>query len=216
MDFSVSRGSIDWAKLLRLLTTGGRSGAVAQACRQFAERERSHGNLAYLDHACFIHAMLTLISDVRMALKQLRLDDQLCFALYAATNAVTRSYKPKLAKIGITYPQYILLLALWQDGPRTISDIARRLKLPANGITPVIDRLEAAGLVVRCRDLEDRRVISIHLTAEGVALEDEAARAQFSVVCETQLDGAALQALRQELHAMVQRMENFQSVGGEI
>ena len=151
-----------------------------------------------------------------MLQKPLHLDDQLCFALYAATNAVTRSYKPKLAKMGITYPQYILLLVLWQDGSRTISDIARRLKLPANGITPVIDRLEAAGLVVRRRDPEDRRVISIHLTAEGVALETAAAQAQLSVVCETQLDGAALRGLRDELHALVQRMENSQSVGEEI
>ena len=157
-----------------------------------------------------------MIVDMRMTAALLRLDDQLCFALYAATNAVTRSYKPKLAKLGITYPQYILMLVLWQDGSRTISDIARRLKLPAIGITPVIDRLEAAGLVVRRRDPEDRRVVSIHLTAEGVALEHEAARAQFSVVCETQLDGAALRALRDELHAMVQRMENSQSVGEEI
>ena len=148
--------------------------------------------------------------------KSLRLDDQLCFALYAATNAVTRSYKPKLAKIGISYPQYILLLVLWQNGSLTISEIARRLKLPANGLTPVIDRLEAAGLVVRCRDPEDRRVINIHLTAEGVALEQQAARAQFSVVCETQLDAAALRSLRDELHAMVQRMEKFQTIGEEI
>ena len=157
-----------------------------------------------------------MIGDMRMTAAPLRLDDQLCFALYAATNAVTRSYKPKLAKMGITYPQYLLLLVLWQDGSRTISDIARRLKLPANGITPVIDRLENAGLVLRRRDPEDRRVISIHLTAEGVALEHEAAQAQLSVVCETQLDGAALRALRDELHAMVQRMKNSQSVGEDV
>ena len=157
--------------------------------------------------------MPIIFGDMRMPSEPLHLDDQLCFALYAATNAVTRSYKPKLAKIGITYPQYILMLVLWQDGSRTISDIARRLKLPANGITPVIDRLEQAGLVVRRRDPVDRRVISIHLTAEGVALEEQAARAQFEVVCETQLGGAALRVLRDELHAMVQRMENSQPVG---
>ena len=86
--------------------------------------------------------------------------------------------------------------------------LTRRLKLPPNGITSVIDRLEMAGLVVSRRDPEDRRVISIHLTAAGVALEHQAARAQFSVVCDTQLDAAALRALRDELQAMVQRMEN--------
>jgi DNA-binding MarR family transcriptional regulator len=146
----------------------------------------------------------------------LRLDDQLCFALYAATNAVTRSYKPKLSRLGITYPQYILMLVLWQDGTRTIGEIALRLKLPPNGITPVIDRLEKAGLVLRRRDPVDRRVIRIELTADGVALEHEAARAQFAVVCETQLEGAELRALREELLALVKRMETFQTAGEEI
>ena len=146
----------------------------------------------------------------------LRLDDQLCFALYAATNAVTRSYKPKLARLGITYPQYILMLVLWQDGTRTIGEIALRLKLPPNGITQVIDRLEKAGLVVRRRDPIDRRIIRIQLTAEGVALEDEAAQAQLSVVCETQLEAAELRSLREELLALVKRMETFQTAGEEI
>jgi len=147
-----------------------------------------------------------------MPSEQLRIDDQLCFALYAAMNAVTRSYKPKLASLGITYPQYILLMVLWQHGPSTISKVAQRLKLPPNGITPVIDRLERAGLLVRCRNPDDRRIISLHLTVEGAALEEHAARAQFSVVCETQLGAEALAALRGELHALVQRMENFGSV----
>lgn len=151
-----------------------------------------------------------------MASEQLRIDDQLCFALYAAMNALTRSYKPKLASLGITYPQYILLMVLWQDGPRTISKIAQRLKLPPNGITPVIDRLEKAGLLVRRRNPDDRRIISIHLTAEGVALEEHAARAQFSVVCETQLEAEALGELREELHALVRRMENSGPVLEEI
>ena len=206
----------DWAGFLRLWPNGDGRCAGVQGCRQFPARWRDHENLDRLDHACFNHAKHSPNGVMCMPRKPLRLDDQLCFALYAATNAVTRSYKPKLASMGITYPQYIMLLVLWQDGSRTISDIARRLKLPANGITPVIDRLEAAGLVMRRRDPDDRRVISIHLTADGVALEDLAARAQLSVVCETQLDGAALRALRDELHAMVQRMENSQSVGEVI
>jgi DNA-binding MarR family transcriptional regulator len=147
-----------------------------------------------------------------MPANQLRVDDQLCFALYAAMNAVTRSYKPKLAGMGITYPQYLLLMVLWQDGPRTIGEIALRLKLPANGITPVIDRLEKAGLLVRRRNPDDRRIISIHLTAAGVALEEHAARAQFSVVCETQLGPEALAALREDLHDLVRRIENSGSV----
>ncbi len=142
-----------------------------------------------------------------MPSQKLRLDDQLCFALYAATNTVTRAYKPKLAKFGVTYPQYLVLLVLWQDGSRTIKQIANRLKLPPNGITPLLDRLELAGFLVRQRDANDRRMIHIHLTLSGLALEEEAAQAQHSVVCETQLQSDALGALRETLRALVAAME---------
>lgn len=138
---------------------------------------------------------------------RLRLDDQLCFALYAATNAVTRAYRPKLAEIGITYPQYLVLLVLWQEGSCTISSIATQLKLLPNGITPILDRLEQAAILVRRRDPTDRRVIHICLTTKGLALEDKAVKAQDSVVCETQLEPDTFIALRQELCALVARME---------
>ena len=80
----------------------------------------------------------------------LRLDDQLCFALYSATNAVVRRYRPLLAELGITYPQYLLLLVLWQDGPCTVGGLGDRLSLPPHGLSPLLDRLEQAGLVQRC------------------------------------------------------------------
>ena len=120
-----------------------------------------------------------------VAARKLSLDDQLCFALYAATNAITRSYRPGLDLLGITYPQYLLLLCLWQDGPSTTGAIARRLALAPNAITPLVDRLERGGFVERHRDEGDRRVVHrvAHEGGElttGLGIEfqdvDEAAR----------------------------------------
>ncbi len=142
-----------------------------------------------------------------MTPKRLRLDDQLCFALYAATNAVTRAYRPRLEQIGLTYPQYLVLLVLWQDGDSTLGAIARRLGLGANAVTPLVDRLDHAGLLTRARDDEDRRLVHVALTAKGRALEADTALTQHAVECETQLEPEALAALREELMALVRRME---------
>ncbi|MEJ7702447.1 MAG: MarR family winged helix-turn-helix transcriptional regulator [Geodermatophilaceae bacterium] len=136
----------------------------------------------------------------------LRLDDQLCFALYAATNAVTRAYRPLLEQIGLTYPQYLVMLVLWQDGGHAVKEIAARLALPAHAVSPMIERLESAGLVVRRRAATDRRVVHVQLTAAGVDLEAAAARAQATVACRTQLGPLALDDLRDELHDLVERM----------
>lgn len=137
---------------------------------------------------------------------RLTLDDQLCFALYAATLSVTRAYRPRLDALGLTYPQYLLLMVLWQDGAMRLADIAARLRLPANAVTGLADGLERAGLVIRRRDSADRRVVHLHLTPEGLALERRAAEAQQQVVCETGLTPAALAALRDSLHALTETM----------
>jgi len=139
--------------------------------------------------------------------RNLRLDDQLCFALYAATNAVTRAYRPVLERVGLTYPQYLVMLVLWEDGDRTVSEIAARLALPPNALSPLLERLEDAGLVLRRRELPDRRVVHVGLTAAGAGLEAAASLAQQSVVCQTKLSPAALSDLRAELHDLVARME---------
>ncbi|MEJ7705518.1 MAG: MarR family winged helix-turn-helix transcriptional regulator [Geodermatophilaceae bacterium] len=136
----------------------------------------------------------------------LRLDDQLCFALYAATNAVTRAYRPLLEQIGLTYPQYLVMLVLWQDGAHAVHEIAARLALPAHALSPLLARLERAGLVTRRRSSSDHRVVRVRLTAVGADLEAAAGRAQRDVACQTQLDPAALAELREELHELVARM----------
>lgn len=138
----------------------------------------------------------------------LRLDDQLCFALYAATNTVVRRYRPLLSGLGLTYPQYLLMLVLWQDGARPVHEIAARLALPANGLTPLVDRLEAAGLVERRQQARDRRVLHVHLTPAGVRLEAEAARVQREVACSTRLSSAELDGLRAQLHNLLRQMDS--------
>lgn len=135
----------------------------------------------------------------------LRLDDQLCFALYAATNAVVRRYRPLLAELGLTYPQYLLLLVLWQDGSRTVGELGGRLSLPPHGLSPPLDRLEAAGLVQRRGQAHDRRVVRVHLTRQGAELEAAAAVVQRSVVCSTGLDHEELAELRDRLHELARR-----------
>ncbi|MGF1551095.1 MAG: MarR family winged helix-turn-helix transcriptional regulator [Paracoccaceae bacterium] len=139
---------------------------------------------------------------------RLRLDDQLCFALYVATNAIVRSYRPMLAEIGLTYPQYLLMLVLWQDGDRTVRQLADRLKLSPSAVTPLVDRLEAADLVRRRRDDNDRRVVHVELTERGAATEHEAAAVQRRVACNTGLDVQGLAAMRDHLHALAERLSD--------
>ena len=97
----------------------------------------------------------------------LPLDDQLCFALYSASMAVSRAYKPMLDALGLTYPQYLVLHALWEADGRTIGAIADRLALESSTITPLVKRLEAAGFVVRERSAADERRVLVRLTPKG-------------------------------------------------
>lgn len=138
---------------------------------------------------------------------KVRLDDQLCFALYAATNAVTRAYRPLLQEIGLTYPQYLVMLTLWQHGAAPVSTIGAYLSLPASAITPLADRLETSGFISRRRDEGDRRIVFIELTERGAALQAAAAKAQQEVVCRTSLEPDELDDLRDELKSLVRRME---------
>jgi DNA-binding MarR family transcriptional regulator len=134
------------------------------------------------------------------------LDDQLCFALYAATNAVVRAYRPLLADIGLTYPQYLIMLVLWQDGPSVVTHIADRLNLAPNAISPLLDRLEKQGLLTRQRDRADRRIVHVELTQEGREAHEAASMAQYDVVCRTHLAPDDLNRLREELRALADRI----------
>jgi len=102
------------------------------------------------------------------------LDAQLCFALYSASRALTRAYAPLLDPLGITYPQYLTLLVLWEADDVTVSDIGDRLYLDSGTLTPLLKRLEAEGLVRRRRSADDERVVHVQLTAKGRALKTKA------------------------------------------
>ena len=104
----------------------------------------------------------------------LRLDDQLCFPLYAAARAVQQRYRPLLAELGLTYPQYLVLMVLWEEDAQSVSALGERLMLDSGTLTPLLKRMEAAGIVARRRSAEDGRIVRAHLTAAGRALQGRA------------------------------------------
>ena len=136
----------------------------------------------------------------------LRLDDQLCFALYRATNAVTRNYRPLLGAIGLTYAQYLVMMALWERDDVALGDLATRLDLPLHGLSPVLGRLREQGLLDKQRDPDDRRTLRIRLTPRGRELEVRAARAQQQVVCRSGLSEDGLAGLRGSLRSLADQL----------
>lgn len=131
-----------------------------------------------------------------------RLDLQLCFALYKATNAITHTYRGPLAALGLTYPQYLVMLVLWEDGEQTVGGLAQRLELDASTLTPLLRRMENGGLIRRQRDPANQRSVRITLTDRGRELEAPAAAIQQRVACATRLDEPEFEQLRQRLHQL--------------
>lgn len=140
-----------------------------------------------------------------VAADNVRLDDQLCFALYAATHAITRRYRPLLEEIGLTYPQYLVMLVMWEENSVTVGRIAGRLQLDSHAVTPLVDRLEGAGLVCRSRGT-DRREVVVTATTCGRDLKERAARAQRQVACATGLAPIQLADLRRQLRALTDQL----------
>ena len=113
----------------------------------------------------------------------LALDQQLCFALYAASLAMTKAYKPLLAPLGLTYPQYLVMLVLWEGDGLGVSQLGARLALDSGTLTPLLKRLEAQALVQRLRDASDERRVRLHLTASGRALRAQAMAVPQAIAC---------------------------------
>ena len=107
--------------------------------------------------------------------KSLKLEDQLCFSIYAAQHAFNRFYKPLLGPLGLTYPQYLVLLTLWEEDGLPVHAIGERLGLDSGTLTPLLRRMEESDLLRRQRDKLDERMVRIHLTARGRRLEAKAA-----------------------------------------
>lgn len=111
-----------------------------------------------------------------MGYDQLKLENQLCFPVYAASRLITREYQPFLDRLGITYPQYLVLMILWEEDGVPVNDIAKKLILNTNTITPLLKRMEKDGIIKRKRSVEDERKVIVQLTAKGRDLQEGAAQ----------------------------------------
>ena len=137
-----------------------------------------------------------------MSVNPLRLDSQLCFSLYAASRAMTAAYTPLLAPLGVTYPQYLVMMVLWESEGASVKDIGNRLELDSGTLTPVLKKLETLKLVTRTRDEQDARVVRITLTRAGRALERKAQGVPHRLFCQFGIDLPAVARLREELTAL--------------
>jgi len=137
----------------------------------------------------------------------LKLDNQLCFAVYSASLAMTRLYKPLLEKLGLTYPQYLVLLVLWERDGLTVSELGERLSLDSGTLTPLLKRLEAGGLVVRIRDTADERRVHVSLTAAGRRLKARAAEVPGCLMAASQCSVPELVSLTQQVQALRDRIK---------
>ncbi|GAA1932067.1 MarR family winged helix-turn-helix transcriptional regulator [Nocardioides hwasunensis] len=131
--------------------------------------------------------------------------DQLCFDLYAASRAVTAAYRPVLSALGLTYPQYLVLIVLWERDDQSVSDIARELQLDHGTLTPLLKRMEARGLVERRRDRVDERLVRVRLAAEGEELRRHADRIHCDMKSLLGLDETAFAELQETLRAVTAR-----------
>jgi MarR family transcriptional regulator, organic hydroperoxide resistance regulator len=143
----------------------------------------------------------------------LQLNNQLCFALYSTSLAMTRFYKPLLEELGVTYPQYLALLVLWEQDGLTVSALGERLFLDSGTLTPLLKRLESCGLVTRVRSVEDERRVHIALTAAGRQLKTRAAKIPGCVLSATQCSLPELVALTSQMQALRQRLLAAQASG---
>jgi DNA-binding MarR family transcriptional regulator len=142
----------------------------------------------------------------------LRLDNQICFAVYSTAHAFNRVYKPLLDQLGLTYPQYLVMLVLWERDGVPLKDIGERLFLDSGTLTPLLKRLETAQLIKRTRSTEDERQVLIALTAQGHALKEKARSLPMSILAASACSVAELSEMRNEIVALRDRLNA--AVGG--
>jgi len=134
------------------------------------------------------------------------LDDQLCFALYAASRAVTARYRPMLDQLGVTYPQYLVLMLLWEEDGQTVGQLGQRLALDSGTLSPLLKRLTSAGLVTRHRRADDERSVSVRLTDAGRALEGPACAISAQMIDALALDKSEFSELKGQLRMITDRV----------
>lgn len=136
----------------------------------------------------------------------LHLDQQFCFAVYSTMHALNRTYKPLLERLGITYPQYIVLLVLWERDGVPVGEIGEKLMLDSSTLTPLLKRMEAAGIIRRTRNPDDERQVLIALTGEGKAMRKTAAEFPESLLCAAGCSVADLVSLKERMLAVRDNM----------
>ena len=132
----------------------------------------------------------------------LKLDNQLCFALYAASRAMTAAYRPLLEALGLTYPQYLVMMVLWETGGSTVKDLGAALRLDSGTLSPLLKRLESTGFVERRRSAEDERIVEVVPTEAGRALKRQALAVPHEMACRARLNERQIAALREELRRL--------------
>jgi DNA-binding MarR family transcriptional regulator len=137
----------------------------------------------------------------------LRLDNQVCFALHAASRAFDATYRPMLRELGLTYPQYLVMLALWEHGTLTVKELGLALRLDSGTLSPLLKRLEAADLVRRERSREDERSVTVSLTGPGLALKEKAATIPRRILGATGLTPDELRELRRSLDELTAALD---------
>ncbi|WP_069337930.1 MarR family winged helix-turn-helix transcriptional regulator [Sphingobium yanoikuyae] len=133
----------------------------------------------------------------------LDLDRQVCFPLYAASNLLNRLYRPILAELGLTYPQYLVMLVLWKQTPQTVGSLGDMLHLDSGTVTPLLKRMESAGLIVRTRDPQDERRVLIELTHVGCDLRAKAMHVPLRLSEGLDIDPASVALLREQVRELV-------------
>ena len=136
----------------------------------------------------------------------LKIDNFVCFALYSAGHAFTRLYKPLLDPLGLTYPQYLVMAVLWEKDGRTVGEIGEKLLLESSTLTPLLKRLETAGMVRRTRDRDDERVVRIQLTPKGAELKQKAVEIPQAIGCSTNITIPEVMKLTTDIKALREKL----------
>ena len=129
----------------------------------------------------------------------LRLDNQLCFPLYALSRQITNIYRPMLEKLGLTYPQYLVMMVLWEEKTASVKSLGERLWLDSGTLTPLLKRMEASGLIRRERSSEDERLVNVIITEKGINLESLAENIPRKIKCKIQMEDDEIASLRNYL-----------------
>jgi DNA-binding MarR family transcriptional regulator len=141
---------------------------------------------------------------------QINLDVLLCFATYSLSHAFSRFYRPMLDKLGLTYPQFIVMMVLWENGPTTMKALGEKVMLDSNTLTPLLKKLEAAGLVTRQRNRDDERVLDVAPTAKAMTLKLDGKRAAMAIA---ENSGETLEGVLEIQQRLTRMRENIEKAG---